>query len=110
MAADTTLNAVISQGGAVAEVHNVRKNVLDSNQHFLAQLADDKKKEERSKVAETHGGDKIEIRGDERRESRDEGKQGKSGKPDGKPHGQPQEKGIPADPSSNDGNLIDIKV
>jgi hypothetical protein len=106
MAADTSLNAVISQGGAVAEVHNLRKNVLDSNQQFLAQHVDDKKKEERSKVAETHSGDKIEIRGDERRESREEGKQGKSGKP----HGQPQKKGIPADPSSTDKNLIDIKV
>ena len=106
MAADTNLNAVISQGSAVAEVHNVRKNVLDSNQHFLAQHADDKKKEERSKVAETHSGDKIEIRGDERRDSSEEGKQEKGGKPPGKP----QEKGRPVDPSSTEGNLIDIKV
>lgn len=110
MAADTNLNAVISQGSAVAEVHNVRKNVLDSNQHFLAQHADDKKKEERSKVAETHSGDKIEIRGDERKDSREEGKQGKSGKPHGKPHGKPQENGRPADPASTEGNHIDIKV
>jgi hypothetical protein len=102
MAADTNLNAVISQGSAVAEVHNVRKNVLDSNQQFLAQHADDKKKEERSKVAETHGGDKIEIRGDEHRESMEQGKQEKSGKP--------PEKGTPADPASTEGNLIDIKV
>ena len=102
MAADTNLNAVISQGNAVAEVHNVRKNVLDSNQHFLAQHADDKKKEERSKVAETHGGDKIEIRGDERRESMEHGKQEESGRP--------PEKATPADPTSTEGNLIDIKV
>jgi hypothetical protein len=102
MASDTNLNAVISQGSAVAEVHNVRKNVLDSNQHFLAQHADDKKKEERSKVAQTHSGDKIEIRGDERRDSKEEGKPGKNG--------HPQEKVRPAEPASTEGNLIDIKV
>jgi hypothetical protein len=106
MTADTHLNAVISQGGAVAEVHNVRKNVLDSNQQFLAQHVDDKKKEERSKVAETRSGDKIEIRGDDQRESKEEDREGKRGKP----HENPQEKGKPTDPASAEGKLIDIKV
>lgn len=102
MASDTNLNAVISQGNAVTEVHNVRKSVLDSNQHFLAQSADDKQKEERSKVAQTQSGDRIEIRGDDPRESKDEGKPGKDRRP--------QEKAKPEDPAPMGGNLIDIKV
>ena len=102
MVSDTNLNAVISQGNAVTEVHNVRKNVLDSNQQFMAQHADDQQKEERSKVAQTQSGDKIEITGDERRESRDEGKQEKDERP--------QERVKPLEPSSMEGKLIDIKV
>jgi hypothetical protein len=102
MASDTNLNAVISQGNAAAEVHNVRKNVLDSNQHFLAQHVGAKKNEERSKVAETQRGDKIEIRSDERGESKEEGKRGENGNP--------QEKERPAEPSTKEGKLIDIKV
>ena len=102
MAADTNLNAVIGQGSAIAEVQNIRKNVLDSNQQFLAQHADDKKKEEHSRVAETPEGDKIEIKGDERRESNGEGRQEKN-------RGS-EEKGKPREPASMQGKLIDIKV
>ncbi len=102
MVADTNLNVVIGQGNTITEVHNVRKNVLDSNQQFIAQSVDDKQKEGRSRVAEPQTGDKIEIKGDERRESGESGKKEREN--------ERKAKGKAPDPSSPEGNLIDIKV
>jgi hypothetical protein len=101
MASTTDVNIVVAQGNAVSEVQNIRKQVLEFGQHAIAQKAEDKKKEEKAKVQESHEGDKIEIRTDEgRREGRDSQKEDDRNEPSQGPE----------EPRSSSGNLIDIKV
>ncbi len=58
-------NIVLGQGDAIKEVHNIRRQDLELNQQFVAQKAEKKKKEERSKVQDSAGGDRVNIKGDE---------------------------------------------
>ena len=70
MASTTDMNIVLGQGNAIKEVHNVRKQSLELNQQFVAQKAEDKKKEDQSKVQQSEAENRVEIKGDEEREKR----------------------------------------
>ncbi|GAG19994.1 unnamed protein product [marine sediment metagenome] len=71
MASTTDMNIVLSQGTAVKEVHNVRKQTLELNQQFVAQETEDKKKEEKSKVYEFDTGNRIEVKDDEKKKNKE---------------------------------------
>jgi hypothetical protein len=70
MAATTDMNIVLGQGNAIKEVHNVRKQSLELNQQFVVQKAEDKKKEDKSKVEAFDTGNKIEIKDDEEKKKK----------------------------------------
>ncbi|MDP2862623.1 MAG: hypothetical protein Q8N95_07515 [Desulfobacterales bacterium] len=57
----TDMNIVLSQGSAVKEVQNVRKQSLDLNQQYVAQHAEILRKEDKEKVPEPKPGDHVEI-------------------------------------------------
>ena len=100
MASSSDLNIVVGQGTAIKEVHNIRKQHLELNQHFVAQKAEDKKKENKSKIQKFDKGSSVEIKTDE------DGKR-RSGSDDKKKAPKRRSK----DPSEkNEGNLIDIRV
>jgi alpha-galactosidase/6-phospho-beta-glucosidase family protein len=61
------MNIILGQGNAIKEVHNVKKQNLEMNQHFVAQQTDDLKKEDKSKVQEFETNNRIEIKKDKER-------------------------------------------
>ena len=96
MATTTDLNIVLGQGDGIREIHNVRKQVLESNQQFMGQKAEEKQKEEKSKVLDLQTRDKVEISGEgEKKDTKGRDSQKKKGKDERPPSG---------------GNIIDIKV
>ena len=100
MASTTDMNIVLGQGNAIKEVHNVRKQTLELNQHFVAQKTEDKKKEDKAKVQGFRTENRIEIGGDEDKNRNDSG----HNKNDSK-----KEK-IEEEQDASEGNLIDIKI
>jgi len=101
MASTTDMNIVLSQGDAIKEVHNVRKQNVELNQQFVVQETENKKKEEKSKVRESEPGNRIEIRSDE--EKKDKGGSGHNQK--GSKKDQSEEES-----DLSEGSLIDIRV
>ena len=102
MASTTGVNVIVAQGNTVTEVQNIRKQVLELGQQAIAQKSEEKKKEEKAKVAAFQEGDKIEIRTEgERRQGRGQEKK------DGKNEPPESEGNAEVSPS---GTLIDIKV
>jgi len=102
MASTTGVNLIVAQGNTVSEVQSIRKQVLELGQQAVAQKSEEKKKEEKAKVAAFQEGDKIEIRTeDERRQGRGQEKK------DGKNEPSESDRNPPLSPS---GTLIDIKV
>jgi len=61
MSSMTDMNIVLSQGTAVKEVQNVRKQSLDLNQQYVGQQAEVLRKEDKNKVPEPKAGDQVEI-------------------------------------------------
>lgn len=61
MSGTTNMNIVLSQGSAVKEVQNVRKQILDLNQQYVVQHAEILRKEDKKKVPEPRSGDHVEI-------------------------------------------------
>ncbi len=107
MASTTDMNIVLSQGNAIKEVHNVRKQSLEFNQQFVVQKTEDKKKEDRSRIQEFDSSSKIEIKADEEKEKEKE--------KEGRPGSEDKEKGSRKEHSEegsdlSGGSLIDIKV
>ena len=51
MASDTNLNIVLSQGHAVKNIYNVKKQSLELQQQFAAQHTEVKEKRKKEKVA-----------------------------------------------------------
>ncbi len=101
MASTTDMNIVLGQGTAIKEVHNVRKQNLELNQQFVAQKADEEKKEDKSKVQDFDTASRAEIKADEEKKKKkgpkDNKKQSKKGK-------------IKEKPLLSEGRLIDIRV
>jgi len=61
MSGTTNLDIVLSQGTAVKEVQNVRKQSLDMNQQYVVQHAEILRKEDKEKVPEPKARDHVEI-------------------------------------------------
>lgn len=61
MSGTTNINIVLSQGTAVKEVQNIRKQSLDLNQQYVVQHAESLRKEDKEKVPEAKPGDHVEI-------------------------------------------------
>jgi hypothetical protein len=102
MAGTTGINVIVAQGNTVTEVQNIRKQVLELGQQIIAQKSEEKKKEDKAKVAAFQEGDKIEIRTEgERRQGRGQEKK------DGKNEPSESDQNPAVSPS---GALIDIKV
>lgn len=102
MASTTDVNIIVAQGNAVSEIQNIRKQVLELGQQAIAQKSEEKKKEEKAKVAAFQEGDRIEIRTEgERRQGREQEKK------KGKNEPSEAERNTPV---SSSGTLIDIKV
>ncbi len=99
MAGTTDINIVLGQGNSIKEVHNVRKQNLELNQQFVAQKAEEEKKEDKSKVQEFDTASRVEIKGDEEK---------KKGPKDNKKG--PKKRETKEESSLSEGRLIDIRV
>ena len=69
MTGTSNMNIVLGQGNAVKEVHNVKNSHLEMNQQFVAQKAEEQRKEDRSKIKAFDKGNRVELKADE--ETRD---------------------------------------
>jgi len=101
MSGITDTNIVLGQGNAIKQVHNVGRQALELNQQFVAQKAEDKKKEDKSKVQDFEAGNRIEVKGDEEKKNREESRYDKKGSQKEKPK---EDSDLPEE------SLIDIKV
>ena len=102
MASTTDMNIVLGQGSVIKEVHNVRKQNLEVNQQFVAQKTEDEKKKDKSKVQEFDTENRVEIRGDDEKENRENPEDNQKGSKKKKPKEELK--------FSNGNHLIDIKV
>ena len=101
MSSLTDMNIVLGQGSAIKEVHNVRRQDLELNQQFVAQKAEDKKKEEKSKVQEFDLENRVEIKSDEEKKKREDQRYDNRGS---------KKEKLKEPLVSSEGSLIDIKV
>ena len=74
MSGTTDMNIVLGQGNAIKEVHNIRKQNLELNQQFVAQKAEDKKKEDKLKVQDFDTLNNIEIKDNEEKRKKQDAK------------------------------------
>jgi hypothetical protein len=61
MSSYSNINSILSQGTAIKEIQNVRKQSLELNQQYVVQHAQTQKKEEKNKVSESNAGGHVEI-------------------------------------------------
>lgn len=101
MASTTDMNIVLGQGNAIKEVHNVRKQNLELNQQFVAQKAEDEKKEDKSRVQEFEAGSRIEIQSDEEKRAKARPKDNRK---------RSKKRKRKEEPALAEGRLIDIRV
>lgn len=78
MSSMTDINIVLSQGTAVKEVQNVRKQTLDLNQQYVGQQAEVLRKEDKEKVPEPKPGDHVEISIENEMKNMKENKEGQN--------------------------------
>jgi hypothetical protein len=64
MTGTTDMNIIVGQGTAIKEVHNVKKQSLELNQHYVAQKTEEQKKNDKVKVQKFTNGSKIEKESD----------------------------------------------
>ncbi len=101
MSSTSNINMVLSQGSAIKEIHNVRKQSLELNQQYVAQHAEIRKKEHKGKVLESNAGSHVEIR--------DENEKNKMKKQDQKENN-PSEDTTDNESKPSDEHIIDITV
>lgn len=78
MSGTTDMNIVLSQGAAVKEVQNVRKQTLDLNQQYVVQHAEVLRKEDKEKVPEPKPGNHVEISKENEMKNMKEHKEGQN--------------------------------
>ena len=101
MASDTNVNSIISQGIAIKQIYNPKKQDLELQQHFNVQHTEAKKQKEKSKIKKTAQENRVENKTDQKKESKSEKKDHGTNK-----HQQDlQDRDL-----SPEGNFIDIKV
>lgn len=101
MTGTTHMNAILGQGTAIKEVHNVKKQNLETNQQFAAQNTEDQKKEEKTKVQNIETADKIKITGDKEKEKKEDRRKKKKAQ---------SEQELEDELNMTEGNLINITV
>jgi len=99
MSGTTHMNIILGQGNTIKEVHNVKKQNLEMNQQFVAQKAEDMKKEDKSKVEEFETKNRIEVK-----KEKEEKKDQKRNKKESKNESQKENLNL------SEGKLIDIRV
>jgi len=101
MASDNSINSIISQGIAVKEIYNPKKQNLEVQQHFNTQHTEIKKAQDKAKIKQAENENRIENKADGHKKDRRRRKKRK------------RTKGDPALASQEltlEGNFIDIKV
>jgi len=101
MSGITDTNIVLGQGNAIKQVHNVGRQALELNQQFVAQKAEDNKKEDKAKVQDFEAGNRIEVKGDKEKKNREEPRYDEKGS---------QKEKLKEDSDLPEERLIDIKV
>ena len=101
MSGITDTNIVLGQGNAIKQVHNVGRQELELNQQFVAQKAEDKKKEDKSKVQDFEAGSRIKVNSDEEKKKREDPSYDEKGS---------QKEKLKKDSNLPEERLIDIKV
>lgn len=99
MADTANLNIILSQGNAVNEVNNIRKQSLELNQQYVVQHAGIRKKKEKEEVPKPSSGSRIDVKNEKGNENRKEFKKGDPGK-----------NRTEEDAEADSGQLIDIVV
>lgn len=101
MSGSSNINLVLNQGNAVKEIYNVKKQNLELQQQTNAQVSQQKRHEDKSKIGRFQTDHRIKSelqdRGRDHDERRGEGRQAKCGDKD-------------PDTSPREENLIDILV
>ena len=101
MASDSNVNSIISQGIAIKQIYNPKKQDLELQQHFSVQHTELKKQKEKSKIKKTGQDNRVENKTDEDKKS-------KSRKKDR--HRRKRKQKLQDQNFSPEGNFIDIKV
>ena len=101
MSGDTNLNIILTQGNAIREIQNIRKQDMQLHQQFVSQNAEIKKKEDKSKVRKFDTNNKIEDKEEKRRENKKDLEDNEK---------ELKKNEIKSKKSYLEGNLIDITV
>jgi len=101
MSSTSNMNIVLTQGTAVKEIHNVRKQTLDLNQQYVAQHTEILKRQEKEKVPELKPADRVRI------EKENEKKNLKDSKQEQK---DPEEDTFEEETAPSGDHIIDITV
>jgi hypothetical protein len=101
MASTADMNSILERSDAIKEVHNARKQSLELNQHFVAQRAGDKRKEERASAQGFEAENRIEIKDDEKNNDKGGTEENKNGS---------KRKQSSEESDLSEGTFIDIKI
>lgn len=101
MTTTSDMNIIVGQGTAIKEVHNVKKQNLEVNQHFVAQDSEGQKEKEKTKVQKSDKKDIVEMKSDKDNKNK---KKRKDKKKDA------GSETLQEEISYSEGNLIDITV
>ncbi len=101
MASDTNVNSIISQGIAVKQIYNPKKQNLEVQQHFNTQHTEIKKAQDKTKIKQAQNDNRVENKEDGRKKNRRRKKKRKRRKGD---------ISLKSKDLTPEGNFIDIKV
>ena len=95
------MNIVLTQGTAVKEVQNVRKQTLDLNQQYIAQHTEILKRQDKEKVPELKPADYVKIEKENEKKSLKDRKQEQN---------DPEEETFEEEAAPSGDHIIDIMV
>ena len=101
MASDSNLNSIISQGIAVKQIYNPKKQNLEVQQHFNTQHTEIKKAQDKTKIKQTKNDKRVENREDGHKKDHKRRKKRKRKK---------GHASLKSQDLAPEGNFIDIKV
>jgi hypothetical protein len=101
MASDSNLNSIISQGIAVKQIYNPKKQNLEVQQHFNTQHTETKEAQDKTKIKQTENENRVENKEDGHKKEQRRRKKRKRKKS----HLSKQSQDL-----TPEGNFIDIKV
>jgi hypothetical protein len=101
MASDSNVNSIISQGIAVKQIYNPKKQNLELQQHFSTQHAATKEAKDKTKIKEAQNDNRVEVKTDDHKKDQRRRKKRK---------GRQDDQALESDVLTAEGNFIDIKV